>query len=318
MENISTRIPLRLGISGGGTDSYKYCKNNKSVLVSSSINIFVECSITRIKNAVIIKSIDLDDCIEFPVGKLPINNKLLIISATYNYVMEKYNNCNYIACKIIINSEASYKSGLGASSIIIVSVIKSLLYIIEKEINSLQLVEDAYIIERKLLGFEGGIQDQLCAVYNGVNCFKLGDATVEIEPIILNKTLKLLSDGLYLIYTNIDRKFHSGIFSNSSVKTLHEISSLSQKFYEYITKEDTQNALQVLSEMWDIKNSTVQDINIKTIINSFKKDGIKHIKLCGSGGGGYMIVYIENKDIVNTLQEKYDSLSIRKIELLWN
>lgn len=318
MENISIRIPLRLGISGGGTDSYKYYKNNKSVLISSSINVFVECSITRIINAVIIKSRDLDEQIEFPVGKLPINNKLLIITATYNYIMEKYNNCNYIACEIIINSEASYKSGLGASSTIIVSVIKSLLYIIEKEINSLQIVKDAYIIERKLLGLEGGIQDQLCAVYNGVNCFILEDNIIEIEPITSNKTIKLLSDGLYLIYTNVNRKFNSEIFSNSSVETLNEISSLSQKFYEYINKDDTQNALQILSDMWDIKNSTVLDVDIKAIINSLKKNGIKHIKSCGSGGGGYMIVYIKSKNIIDIMQQEYDSLSIRKIELLWN
>ena len=64
-------------------------------------------------------------------------------------------------------------TGLGASSTLIVGVTKAIYELYGKSISPIALAEEAFHIEREILGLSGGYQDQYIAALGGIQLLEI-------------------------------------------------------------------------------------------------------------------------------------------------
>ena len=112
---------------------------------------------------------------------------------------------------IKITTNVPEKSGLGGSSSLVVSLIKSLIKLKREKMLPEDIAKLSYEIERIIVGIKGGYQDQWAAAYGGgVNYleFKIGD--IFLEPLWMpEKIMRKLEENLVLFFIEA-RKIDSG------------------------------------------------------------------------------------------------------------
>ena len=60
------------------------------------------------------------------------------------------------------------RTGLGTSSAILIGLIKCIMKLKKKNFTNLKIIKDAYMIERKICGYQGGWQDQAISQVGGL------------------------------------------------------------------------------------------------------------------------------------------------------
>ena len=155
---IINRTPYRIPLAGGGTDHKFYYKKNGGLLLSATFNQYVYTLITE-------RKIDTKILVQTTSAAFSKNvNKVKhpIIKAVLNYFKIKN--------KIQIGTFATVptSSGLGSSSSLVVSLIKSISKLKKIKLSNKRISEIAFNIERKKLGLVGGLQDQIIASIGGI------------------------------------------------------------------------------------------------------------------------------------------------------
>ena len=124
---ILNKTPLRLSLVGGGTELPDYFKKYGGAVINSSINLFI---ITRVqkykKNYLRIFLGDSGKQKIFKLNRLSTNDKNFKIHlAVYDYINKNYLNSKSPSLSIFTSSDIPPGSGLGTSSTLTVSLIKS-------------------------------------------------------------------------------------------------------------------------------------------------------------------------------------------------
>ena len=100
-------------------------------------------------------------------------------------------------------------TGLGASSTLIVALVKAIRELYGKPVSQTKLAEEAFHIEREILGLSGGFQDHIAAL-GGIQVLKMEDLKVTTKAVQIEKEpLKKLQSSLFLIHAGIDRNSES-------------------------------------------------------------------------------------------------------------
>jgi galactokinase/mevalonate kinase-like predicted kinase len=82
--------------------------------------------------------------------------------------------------------------------------------------------------------------------------------------------------------------------------------------FEYLNKDNFNNFNQLILDSWEEKKKTsnlITNLNIVNLEKYLKKCKNVYYKLCGAGGGGYMLIIKENKNSLDFLQ-KYSYINI--------
>ena len=157
MKVVFAKAPLRMALSGGGTDLEPYWRKYGGVVLNATIDQYAYCKIEPSKKW-IFKSVDLgmreekDDIdSNYSTGSL----KLLI--NTYQYLTK---NLNRDPVKITTYVEAPPGSGLGSSSALVVSLVAAITEYYNIPMGEYDIAEASVEIERKIcdLREEYGIQ----------------------------------------------------------------------------------------------------------------------------------------------------------------
>ena len=76
--------------------------------------------------------------------------------------------------------------------------------------------------------------------------------------------------------------------------------------FEYLNKKKFNDFNQLILDSWEEKKKTsnlITNSNIIDLEKSLKKQKNVYYKLCGAGGGGYMLIIKENKKSLDLLQK---------------
>ena len=94
-------------------------------------------------------------------------------------------------------------TGLGSSSSLIVGLIKIISKFKKIKLSNMQIIKLAYKIEREILGFDGGWQDQIMATLGGIRKILINkNGKITSRKInISNKTLNKFQNKLLLVFT---------------------------------------------------------------------------------------------------------------------
>ena len=255
------RAPLRIGISGGGSDFKEFIKYHNSHVINGTINLFNTSSIKILNTQyVVFNSVDLNIREKHKIKNiLKSKTSLDIHYYSYVYMMKNYNNNNYLSLEINSFCEAPHGSGLGSSSTLVVSITKCLANILNLNLSKKKLAEIAYDIERNYAGIDGGMQDQYSAVFGGINeyIFSKNQSAIIKKIKLKNNFVRNLENMLTLAYYPIAR---------NAVKIITDQKNKLKNNSENIFD----NLLKIKKDTLKIKK-TIEKNNIDDFIKKFKK-----------------------------------------------
>lgn len=197
------------------------------------------------------------------------------------------------------------RSGMGSSSAFTVGLLKTLYALDGKVITKEELYKEAIHIEQNLIKENVGSQDQVWAAYGGLNTIEfLQNGEILVEPIIMKEEhLRNFEDKFMLFFTGLSR--HASVIAQEQIQNTHrnknELSKMKElvdEAYKIIAsgKDDFVDFGRLLNETWQLKRKLSSKITTRDIDDIYEtaiKSGAVGGKLCGAGGGGFTVFYVE-------------------------
>ena len=198
---VTTKTPLRITFTGGGTDLPQYYRNyGPGAVVSAAIDRYIYISISR--------NFRKD---EIRVSYSRTENGLKSVDEIQHPTVREAMKLLGIDTGIQIVSITEVPSGgtgLGSSSSFLVGLLNALHTWIGETVSPRQLSEEAVKIERNILGEPGGKQDQYIAAYGGIQYmqFERTEDVLLKRINIKGEMLSELNEQLLMFYTGVERK----------------------------------------------------------------------------------------------------------------
>ena len=197
------------------------------------------------------------------------------------------------------------RSGMGSSSAFTVGLLKTLYALDGKVITKEELYKEAIHIEQNLIKENVGSQDQVWAAYGGLNTIEfLQNGKILVEPIIMKEEhLRNFENKFMLFFTGVSR--HASVIAQEQIQNTHrnknelsKMKKLTDEAYKIIAsgKDDFVDFGRLLNETWQLKRKLSSKITTRDIDDIYEtaiKSGAVGGKLCGAGGGGFIVFYVE-------------------------
>ena len=306
---VTTKTPLRITFTGGGTDLPQYYRNyGPGAVVSAAVDRYIYISVSRnfrkdeirvsySKTENGLKSVDE---IQHPTVREAM--KLLGIDTGIQIVS--------------ITEVPSGGTGLGSSSSFLVGLLNALHTWIGETVSPGQLAEEAVKIERNILGEPGGKQDQYIAAYGGIQFMQFEkNEEVALKRINLRgEKLSELNEQLLMFYTGVERKsidIHKEQSLNVDINRTgyDRMMEIALKTKSALEEPDFFELGKLMDENWNIKKGLSKKIS-QTDIDRLYSDAINAGaiggKLMGAGGGGFLLFLspIEKRSaVMNSLKD---------------
>lgn len=307
---IISQTPLRISFVGGGTDLKSFYQDEDGMVLSSAIDKYVY---------VIVKErFDNKIYINYSIKEIVDE----VAEIRHELVREAMKRVG-IARGVEITTLAdvpSEGSGLGSSSSITVGLLNALYHYAGIQVTLEQLAQEASEIEIDICKKPIGKQDQYIAAYGGLNKILFHpDGSVSVSRVpVLNKNLLMIGAGLLLFYTNRTRKADV-ILKKQKQKTedkrdvLRKMKNFVPALEESLKKSSFNDLGKLLNENWLLKKSLVSAISNPGIDDMYRKAldaGAMGGKICGAGGGGFLLLYVpnESQDKVRAALKEYREL----------
>ena len=291
--------PLRISFVGGGTDFPHWYEEHGGAVLSATIDHVVRARVTpRADRLVELRSLDLDQLVAYHLDDGPEYDgaldlvKAAIVDAGIEF-----------GVTVEIRSEAPPGSGLGGSSAVVTAVVAALAALEGREVHADTLARTAHRIEREDLGIAGGWQDQYAAAFGGCNLLEFSASGARVVPVADAARLERLSAGLLLCYTGavrrnvglIDRQI--SLHREGREETLLGMKRLQEMAYamrDVVERVDLPALGRLLREAFVAKLQMnphiAEGTPIEAMLEAAAAAGAWGGKVCGAGGGGYVLV----------------------------
>ncbi len=295
----TTRTPLRVSLFGGGTDYPDYFERAPGAVVGFSINRYIYISALiltawqaynyRIAYSTLEHTERLED-IQHPIVR---------------EVLRHYGVSERLDINILSDLPAS--GGLGSSSAFTVGFVNLISNMFARPLSKMELARKAMFVEQDLLAENVGVQDQLHTAMGGVNRFDFeGKRRFRMAPLHLDlPTLERLNSCMVLVHTGAPRKA-SDIAKEQigAIKAGRSDPELAQLYTMVSAAVDVLEGGGdiipelglMLREAWSVKrhlSSRVTNPMIDELYTRCLLAGAYGGKLCGAGGGGFMLMLVE-------------------------
>ena len=188
------------------------------------------------------------------------------------------------------------------------------------QVSTERLAKEACEIEIDIVGKPIGKQDQYAAAYGGVNeiIFYKG-GRVEVSPVQFpSDKLRVLGSNLLLLYTGITRKSDPILQKQNekldlNLKELQEMRDQVPILKNHLENEENYALGPVLELSWSTKKSFLSGISNQRIDSMYEtalKAGATGGKICGAGGGGFLLLYVprEKQNSIRKALREYREL----------
>ena len=314
--------PLRLSFAGGGTDLKEYYENFEGSVVSTAINRFTYVIVTpRQDNSLQVFSSDFQ--VHFKPTKYndlkPEHGSELVVTVVKS--LDYQDGAN-----LMLNSEVSPGSGLGASSSLTVNLIKTLSTLKKEKMCNEEIAEIAYDIGRNKLNWFIGKQDEYVSAFGGFNFIKFKKDKVTVNKISINKNSLLELQKNLLVFSIGLGKNRSKILQDQiklitennqeTLNALHYVKELSEKMYSSLSQSDITKFGELLNNGWKSKKKFAKNITneyVDQLYNLGMEAGALGGKLTGAGGGGHLLFYCEPSKQKNLI-EKMQGQGLKQVQ----
>jgi len=305
---IRSKAPLRLGLSGGGTDVSPYCDIYGGAILNVTINMYAYCTIELVDSGdyVELTAADMGKSYRGPVGKLmDIDGNLDLLKGVYNHVFKIVGKVP--PCRITTYSDAPSGCGLGSSSTMVVAILKAFAEWFSLPLGDYDMAHKAFIIERQELSLGGGRQDQYAATFGGFNFmeFKKDDIVI-VNPLRVKRWITdEFESSLLLYFTGVSRSSakiieeqqkNTQMGNQTSINAMHELKENTYDMKNALLRGDISGVSKILEQAWENKKKMAGAITNGVIQEAFDVAlgaGALSGKVSGAGGGGFIMFMLD-------------------------
>ncbi len=254
--------------------------------------------------------------------ELELDGKLNLHKAVYNEIIQQYNNGNQISLELSTFCDAPIGSGLGASSTLVVAMIKAFIELLNIPLDDYAIANLAFKIERVNCKLQGGRQDQYSATFGGFNFmeFYINNHAIINSLRVKSWIICELEASLLMFYTGISRESAKIIKDQSDnvkakledvIEAMHGMKHEALIMKECLLKGDFVGLVDIMKQGWENKKrsaKTVSNAHLDMIYNEAINAGALAGKVSGAGGGGFMLFFVPSNKrmaVIRTLN-KFD------------
>ncbi|MGD8500612.1 MAG: hypothetical protein PVJ86_08180 [Phycisphaerales bacterium] len=293
---IISRTPFRISFFGGGTDYPAWYRENCGAVLNTTIDkyCYISCRFLppffdykyRIRYSLREETRDISEI------KHPSVRECLRFMRLEEGI------------EMVHTSDLPARSGIGSSSAFTVGFLNALYALTGRMVGKRGLASHAIHVEQDIVGENVGSQDQVAAAFGGLNRIEFnGKENFFVQPLTVNrKKITELQNHLMFFFTGFSRtasEIASEQVRNTSSKST-ELNIMKQMVDEAVNilnggTEDIEGFGKLLNESWKLKrslSSRVSTDTIDTIYDVAIKAGAIGGKLCGAGGGGFMLLFV--------------------------
>ena len=294
---IITKTPYRIPFFGGGSDYPSWYKKNGGAVLSTTIDKYIYISCRFSPNYFKKK---------YRIVWRKIENVQRVNQINHKAVRELLKNLKIKpGLEIHYYGDLPARSGMGSSSCFTVGLMQSLCRIKKIKLTKSKLANKSIHFEQKIMREVVGSQDQTSASFGGFNKIIFNkNGSINVKKIESNKNLKKLNENLILIYTGINRTAHK--IANRYVNKLTTVKrDQINRIISYV--RDGENILnsgevddfgRLLHDAWMEKkalSNLISNSKINEIYEKAMEYGALGGKLLGAGGGGFLLMYMKEK-----------------------
>lgn len=318
---IHSKAPFRIGLAGGGTDVSPYSDQFGGAVLNATLNLYASSTIIPTNDGkIVLKATNLEKVIILNSASfLEINGELDLQKGVYNRIIKTFNLAP-LSFELITKMDVLPSSGLGTSSTLVVSIIGAFVQWLKLPLGDHDIAQLAYSIEREDLKMAGGKQDQYAATFGGINFIEFfADNQVIVNPLrVRDEWIETLQNNLILFYTKTSRESAKIIEVQAEnvvqkqekpINAMHFLKEHAFEMKAAISKGDLTGVGELLDKSWQQKKQMANGIStseIDRIYNAVMKAGAIGGKISGAGGGGFMIIYVNQNhraEVIEALHE---------------
>jgi D-glycero-alpha-D-manno-heptose-7-phosphate kinase len=233
---------------------------------------------------------------------------LALHRAVYRRFAADFNRGRPFPMAITTASETPAGSGLGASSTLVVAMVKALVEMHDLRLGRYDIARLAHDIERRDARLPGGRQDQYAAAFGGLNFLEFhGGDRVVVTPVTVDAaTLLRLERSILLFHTGIARDSARIITEQqrrlaeagacSALEAMHCLKANAVRMRHSLIRGDMDDFHAAVNESWEAKKQTAGSISnaaIETIHDAAMSAGARAAKVSGAGGGGFVVIFAD-------------------------
>ena len=296
---IVTRTPLRVSFVGGGTDLPAFYKEEQGAVLSTTITQYVYVTVKEHSPLFL-------DRIRVNYSK---SEEVHDIDEIKNDIARECLRFVAVEPPIYISTvgDVPASTGLGGSSAFAVGLLNALHAFKGERVSAGQLAEEACHIEIDVLGEPIGKQDQYAAAMGGLNvlCFE-PDGRVTVEHQRLTETLRRELFGALMMFWTGHQRDARAVLAGQQQNTQAEVGRLRQMRDQVHELRglvvnghlDVKTFGRVLDDGWRLKRGLAAGISTDTIDGWYNRAlaaGAYGGKLCGAGGGGFLLLVVPDE-----------------------
>ena len=311
---IMTRTPLRISFAGGGTDLPAYYRSTDGAVLSCAIDKYVYVTVKR-HGALFNEAFRLNYSVSESTSSL---------GEVRNAIARECIRLLGIKPPLYISTIADLPSGsgLGSSAAFAVGLLNALHTYRGEAVSEGQLAEEACHVEIEILVRPVGKQDQYAAAYGGLNYFLFpSTGRVAVSPLTLtSEVIHDLFEHTLVFWTGVTRDSETileeqkrkTVAEKDTADALHTMRGHAELLQNLLLNRfDCEQFGHVLDESWRLKRCLASGISTPTIDSLYtraKQAGALGGKLCGAGGGGFLLL-VAQKDRHDPIRRAMEPLS---------
>jgi D-glycero-alpha-D-manno-heptose-7-phosphate kinase len=311
---IITRTPLRISIGGGGTDLPSYYHQFGGFVIAAAINKHIYVGINEtFSGGYFLKYSSLEHAATVDEIRHSLIREVLRLHEVPPPV------------EVVSMADIPAGTGLGSSGAFTVGLLRAVHAMKRKYVDPGVVAEEACKIEIETLQQAVGKQDQYIAAYGGLACFEfLQNGEVRVNPLnISNGTLYDLEEHLVMFFTGYsrnasvvldDQKVRSEMGDQAMLDNLHFIKQLGLCIKLALEQGDTRRFGELMHEHWLRKKKRspgTSNDGINRWYEVGRENGAIGGKLVGAGGGGFLLFYAEDRDLLRRAMQREGLREVR-------
>lgn len=298
---VVTQTPLRISFAGGGTDLPDFYNVDTGAVLSAAVDKYIYVTIKQ-----------HSELFNEPIRlSYSLTEQVNTIDEIQNNIARECLRFLAIEPPIYISTvgDMPASSGMGGSSSFAVGLLNALHAFRGERVTAGQLADEACYIEMEVLKEPIGKQDQYAAAFGGFNLFRFEPGgTVTVEPQrVMNGAVPQLLSNIMMFWTGHQRAA-SSVLTEQKANTHSKLDVLRRMRDDAYalralctgTSIDLTRFGRALHRGWEFKrqlSSTISNAQINLWYDRAMAAGAEGGKLCGAGGGGFLmfVVLPENR-----------------------
>lgn len=289
---IISRTPLRICLSGGGTDLPSYYEKYGGHVLSMAINKYIYITYKPDYFEKLLK-------VRYSQIEIVTNAKDLQNHRARQALIDHgiFDSCEINSC-----ADLPSNTGLGSSGSFLVGLLHCIREYQRLDKQPVVLAEEACKIEIEELKEPVGKQDQYIAAYGGIQRIEIGQTGyTNVSPVTINEgDLPIFLSKMCVYYLNIKRDASDILSEQQKLKgnteeLLHKIKEHVPLTLKLLKDGNFDDYGRLLDEYWMLKKQLSDKISVPIVEDLYKyvktEFGVLGGKLIGAGGGGFLLLY---------------------------